>query len=862
MSVTKCLVSCTVALCAALTAPSASAVTFEIDYGDGISGTLNTMMTVGAGVRMQNRSSDLVGKANLNPAVCAGPSAAFQSCQGVIKDQTHPARALSSSPGQAFLNADDGNWNYDRHDFTQAVFKVTQDLNLSYGEFGLFAKWLYFYDFVNNDFMEYHPNWITAANRGSVGATGDDNSNSTFNRTYGPGAPVRRQRSDGETLRQIGTDLQMMDYYVYGQTALPFFEDKTLTWKVGNQTLNWGESTALVINSVNQVNAVNANNLLRVGFDLSELYVPSGMVFGSVEPFENATIEAFYGYDWKPVEIPAPGSYFSFADLGTNNAIDYASISFGGPAEDPEVCGAGTFDENDPMSYYNGEAGCGVPLNNPLSGLTNTSTTIRRLDDNEPRDAGQYGVSFKYFAEWLNNGTELAFYFMNYHSKLPYVSFYATYPSCARAEGNALGIDVTNGPELLSACPDLPTTHAGDDDGARGAASNAVPIDTVRFQLEYPEDIQMFGVSFNTTVGDISLQGEIAYRPDMPLQVDLQDLTFHALGPMLTRCHDSSVTVSPLNPQADSCTQAGTGSTASVGQDPSGTDTPYGSSNFNPYPGHTAYSDTFNLAIGAGVGSARSFPSFIGAYRGVAPGETPAHIPGTPYNRHDPAYIQGWEEFDVWQFNLGATYVQGATDNVIGADQLIWLFEWGVQWVPDLPDTDVLQIEAPGTHYHASAGADGSMTNNYQQDCAHTPDCNWSGYDSQGNLWGDCTQAQLDANTGCGDGLRFNPHQQDADDYADDFSTGIVIVSLIRYESVFPGISFAPFTLFQYDVKGTSTDAAAQFTEGRMDIAFLFEVRYKESLSFTPGYTWFTGGGSANLHRDRDQATVAIKYLF
>ena len=857
MSVTRRLVSCAAALSATLVAPSAYAISFEI--GEDLTGTLNTVMTLGAGVRMQERSSDLVGKGNLNPAVCAGPSAAFQSCQGVIRDQTHPARALSSSPGQAFLNADDGNWNYDKGDLTQAVFKVTQDVSLSYGEHGFFAKWLYFYDFVNNDFTEYHPNWITAANRNNVGSTGDDNSNSTFDRTYGPGEPTNRKRTDGETLRQIGTDLQMMDYYVYGQVGLPFSDEGRLTYKIGNQTINWGESTALVINSVNQVNPVNANNLLRVGFDLSELFIPTGMAFFSVEPFESATIEAFYGYEWKPLEIPAPGSFFSFADLGTNDAMDYASISFGGPAEDPDVCGTGAGTNGAPAAvdefdYSNPQSGCGSPTNNPLSGLTNTALTIRRLDDREASDSGQYGFSFKYFAEWLNNGTELAFYFMNYHSQLPYVSFYSTVASCARSEGNDLGIDVTNGSELIAACPDLPTTRPGDPtvtdgSGPRSATSNAVPIDTVRYQVEYPEDIKLFGFSFNTTVGDISLQGEIAFRPDMPLQVDLQDLTFHALGPMLTRCHNAASTSTIVQP--DSCGTQGTGSTSSVGQGPDGNDANYLDSNFDPYPGMPSFFDTFNLAVGAGVGSARSFPSFIGAYRGVAAGETPPN-----------SYIRGWEKFDVYQFNLGGTYIQGATDNVIGADQVIWLFEVGAQYVPDLPDTSVLQIEAPGTHYHASAGADGSGTGNYAQDCAHTPDCHYSGVTPDGTAFG--TEGTMNgALTGTyGDGLRFNPHQEPAEGYADNFSAGYVIISLIRYESVFPGVSFAPLTLFQHDVKGTSTDVAAQFTEGRMDIAFLFEVRYKESLSFTPGYIWSTGGGSYNLQRDRDQALAYVKYLF
>lgn len=834
----------------------AQAITFE--WGDTLSGTLNTMMTAGAGVRMQDRSHDLVGKGNLNPAVCAGPSAAFQSCQGVLRDQTFPARALSSSPGQAFLNADDGNWNYDKHDLTQAVFKVTQDLSLTYNDFGFFGKWLYFYDFVNNDFNEFHPNWITAENRNRVGSTGDANSNAVYARTYGPGEPTYRARTDGEVLRQVGTDLQLLDYYVYGSVGLPFSEDKQLTFKVGNQTINWGESTVLLINSLNQVNPINANNFTRVGFDLGELFVPTGMVFLSTEPFEATTIEAFYGYDWKPVEIWAPGSFFSFADLGTNNALDYASISFGGPAEDPDVCGTGTpggqFDYSNPMS------GCGSPTNNPLSGLTNTALTIRRERDNEASNSGQYGFSIKYFADWLNNGTEIGLYYMNYHAKLPLVSFYSTDASCARAEGNALGLDVTNLNELGQACPNLPIvaalgagpgTAAGDS-AARAATSNAVPIDTVRYQVEYPENLKLFGMSFNTTVGDFSVQGEVAYRPDSPLQVDLQDLTFHALGPMLSRCHDPNM--SSTVPQAGSCGTTGTGTTSGSGQGPNGQDANYGTSNFDPYPGMSSYSDTFDLGVGAGVGSARAFPSFIGAWRGVAPGETPPN-----------SYIRGWEYFDVWQTNLGGTYIHGATDKLslaLGADQVIWLLEAGAQYVPGLPSTDRLQIEAPGTHYHASAGADGSATGNFAQDCAHTPDCHYSGVRPDGATFGTENVINGSGTGTYGDGLRFNPHQEPASGYADKFSWGYAIVNLTRYESVLPGISFAPITIFQHDVGGTSTDAAAQFTRGRKDVIFLFETRYKEALSINVGYVWIWGGGSYNLQKDRDQAMAYVKYLF
>ena len=170
---------------------------------------------------------------------------------------------------------------------------------------------------------------------------------------------------------------------------------------------------------------------------------------------------------------------------------------------------------------------------------------------------------------------------------------------------------------------------------------------------------------------------------------------------------------------------------------------------------------------------------------------------------------------------------------------MIWLFELGAQWVPDLPDTSVLQVESPGTYYHASAGADGSQTGNYAQDCAGTINCNFGA-----------------------DGLRFNPHQENLDAYADRVSTGAAMVTLIRYESVFPGISFQPIIIAFHDISGTSVDVAAQFTEGRTDIIALLETRYKESLSFNLGYTWFTGGGVNNLQKDRDQALGYVKYQF
>jgi hypothetical protein len=57
---------------------------------------------------------------------------------------------------------------------------------------------------------------------------------------------------------------------------------------------------------------------------------------------------------------------------------------------------------------------------------------------------------------------------------------------------------------------------------------------TARYQIEYPEDIKLFGVSFNTVLPEsgVALQGEISYRQDVPLQIDDLELLLATLEPL------------------------------------------------------------------------------------------------------------------------------------------------------------------------------------------------------------------------------------------------------------------------------------------------------------------------------------------
>ncbi len=119
---------------------------------------------------------------------------------------------------------------------------------------------------------------------------------------------------------------------------------------------------------------------------------------------------------------------------------------------------------------------------------------VPRASTVEADDDGQYGLAMRVYAPNLND-TEFGFYFMNYHSRVPIIS-------------------ANTG------------TFAGLVGGDYAASAN--------YFTEYPEDIKLYGVSFNTllTGTGIALQGEWSYRQDMPLQVDDIELLYATYSPV------------------------------------------------------------------------------------------------------------------------------------------------------------------------------------------------------------------------------------------------------------------------------------------------------------------------------------------
>lgn len=834
--------------------PAAFAITFDFTlFDETVEAVSNTTLIAGVAMRVEGKDERLIAKGNVDPDVCgrtADGKTFYQDCQGVFRTQSFVADKLAGAPGFASNNFDQANNNYGRWDLTQAPLRLGQDITLSWGDFGFFARALAYYDPVNHHFTETFPNRVdrnNALNVGYVSRPGDEtirtgtldaNTLSALGPlvaglglddnlvgqllgnpvgipvlgvrsdsmpcpaarnpgggpcgiVYGRGGRVKAKRRDDETLKQIGLAFQLQEVSLYG--TLPIGEDRELSFRLGRQLVSWGESTILFFDSLNVANPANLNNLFRVGGNgLDDFYQPVNMISFGTSLFESASVSAFYQLEWQPLETPAPGGLYSVANIGVNGAgSDYAMLGFGQLADDPD--------------------NVGFLLDNPLSAITNGGARAQRLPDREPGAAGQFGIQLKYYAEWLNNGTEFGLYFAQYHSRSPFISFFSADRSCAK--------DATDTATFLASCPDTPLAHAllNPNDPA-GATSDALGLDSVKLRVEYPEEIQMYGFSMNTTLGDFALQGEVAYRPDEPLQVALVDLAFASLGPSLTNCH-----------LAPGCI----GTTTGLGTQPDGSIGAYGSSDYvlDAQGTRGAYADSFDLLIGHLPGSGRAFPSFVIPYRGGVLGQNPAN-----------SRIRGWEEFETFSFNIGGTYVEGNTDlfpPLIGADQIIWIFEVGARWVPDLPSLDELQLEGPGIEYHASAGADGSGADRSRQACSSNAACSFGP-----------------------DGLRFNPHQQNRDLYPTEWSGGYSVVALIRYESVLPGISLQPQIIFKHDLYGHSPGLASNFIEDRILWDTGFEVRYKSNLSFNLGYQLFAGGGVAHTMSDKDNARLFIKYSF
>lgn len=487
---------------------SAGALDFEVG---GTDVKLENLVSIGASMRMQKRDNALVGKSSLNPGLCVaragddGSSGPDPSGNNAFSGDTCSATRDSQDgngtandffvrqPGSYQPNGDNGNLNFDQYDIVHATAKLTSDLTVNLFGFNVFARGLYFFDANYADFSEQHPD-----------------------------TTLQPAESDyPDSARAVnGTDFQMLDYFVSRAFEIG---GRQVSVKLGNHVINWGESGFIAPNSLNTVNPLNQALLRLPGFDIKELFLPVGMFSVNAEVLDGVNLEAFYQYEWKPFVVDPAGSFFSSADLlGAGGR--FAMLSF---AKAPE----------DPLELYE-------PYRNPddpsaVLGSRSDRTMMRNFEEERarlPDDGGQYGVALKTYFEGLNNGTEFGFYFANYHARVPSISIIAADATCipdsplGTPADNVLGLLNPTGCGVPVQNLTVLATGSGSYQPATGA-NDALPVGSISYFAEYPEDIHVYGVSFNTTLGDWAWSGEYAFRDNLPVQIHITDLVFAGLQP-------------------------------------------------------------------------------------------------------------------------------------------------------------------------------------------------------------------------------------------------------------------------------------------------------------------------------------------
>lgn len=295
-----------------------------------------------------------------------------------------------------------------------------------------------------------------------------------------------REISDGG-LDEGGSSIDLLDAFVYGSWTVG---ERDLNARLGRQVINWGEGL-FYQNGIGATNPVDINALRAPGSEVKEAYMPTFMVYGSYELRDNLTLEGYWqpGKAWEASKIDPCGTYFSTLDpLGED--CEYLSAA---PLQEQitgRVGEAMAFDSPAAAQAWADSLAPGL-VNNLLRGYIPT-TFIPRAQDIDGDDSAQYGLALRWYVPELND-TELGFYYLRYNMQVPMIG-------------------LTVGQPVL-----LPVV------GALPDASSS------RYYAEYLEKRDLFGISFNTSIGGdslfngLSLAGELSYRPDTPIALGLNE---------------------------------------------------------------------------------------------------------------------------------------------------------------------------------------------------------------------------------------------------------------------------------------------------------------------------------------------------
>ncbi|MFJ4053295.1 DUF1302 domain-containing protein [Pseudomonas sp. NPDC089743] len=421
-----------VSLASTLASP-AFAVSFNIGE---IEGQFDSSLSVGASWSTANPNSNLIGANN-------------------------GGKGLSQT-------SDDGHLNFKKGETFSKIFKGIHDLELKYGDTGIFVRGKYWYDFELKD----------------------------ENREFKDISDSNRK----EGAKSSGAEL--LDAFVYHNYAIG---DQPGSVRLGKQVVSWGEST-FIGGGINAVNPIDVSAFRRPGAEIKEGLIPVNMFYVSQSLTDNLSAEAFYQIEWDQTVVDNCGTFFSQPDViadGCDNnlavlATQNTLASRLGPLAAPV---AATL------------AARGVSYGSPDEGVI-----VRRGADRDARDSGQFGVALRYMYEPLN--TEFGGYFMNYHSRAPIFSGRGADAQFYDPAGLAGALVSAGVPAaaLASLLPSLmPLQVAGNS-----SYYVEYPEDIRLYGLSFS----------TTLPTGTAWSGEVSYRPNAPVQLNTTDILYSGLTPL------------------------------------------------------------------------------------------------------------------------------------------------------------------------------------------------------------------------------------------------------------------------------------------------------------------------------------------
>ena len=281
----------------------AQAVSFNIGE---IEGQFDSSLSVGASWGMRDADKSLVGTVN-------------------------------GGTGQA-STGDDGRLNFKKGETFSKIFKGIHDLELKYGDTGVFVRGKYWYDFeLKDEDREFKQI-------------------SDHNRKEGA-------KSSGA---------QILDAFVYHNYSLG---DLPGTVRAGKQVVSWGEST-FIGNSINSINPIDVSAFRRPGAEIKEGLIPVNMLFASQSLTNQLTVEGFYQLEWDQTVLDNCGTFFGgdvAADGCTNN------YTVGSPAIAPLQ----------PIAAARGQGFV----------VTREGVVVQRAGDRDARDSGQFGAALRWLGD-------------------------------------------------------------------------------------------------------------------------------------------------------------------------------------------------------------------------------------------------------------------------------------------------------------------------------------------------------------------------------------------------------------------------------------------------------------------------------